>query len=638
MSTQPTLRNSNQVHAKAVHFLHGIGMAIAAGAATDKTGARTLAWATGAPDHTAAQGSVYIRVDAADSDSVFYRNTDGAATWETIVGSEVTELLAADNAWTGTNSFGVDGTGVDVIFYGDTAARRVTWDFSADALRADDNTTMGWGSGAGTTPDIGVSWNGTKLLIAQLTTNSAIDFGVSGAGIDVVHYGDTVGADKTWDQSADSEIFGDNAKLVLGTGSDVAQYWDAAKLVTIPAVDDSLWEIGDGTLNLDVTIYGATAAAHTKWDASANTVTFTGFVPTFASGFVSNSTQDQNAIIDQDTADTTGTGDAFNSRGTSTSATGSYGIINGTFEQLTNAKTAGVGFGVQGTYVGLAGDTSGAIVGGLYAAAPTLNGGSATDCGLAIAAGWTNDIYFADVSAVMTFQDGQATAFTLQDSSGNDFLLIDSVAADGMTFGNATTNPVYTFLGTGGVNVSAGTLTVGAANVSGAMQLLDGASLALQGQGTGTGDVVEYIGPTSADGWQTVVYQQDISPSAVETNSINLPAGIQLQSVQARCTAILTGGGTTVTWSIGTAADPDHYGSAGFSSIAGSAAADSLAANSNVDWYGDSAHAMSLSSAAEQLVLTGCATGGTADGDTALTVGTVRVRVIYKRLQPLTPV
>jgi hypothetical protein len=65
--------------------------------------------------------------------------------------------------------------------------------------------------------DITASWNGTKLLSAQAAANSAIDFGVDGAGIDLVLYGDTASAAVTWDQSADSLILSGVAKLKLQT-------------------------------------------------------------------------------------------------------------------------------------------------------------------------------------------------------------------------------------------------------------------------------------------------------------------------------------------------------------------------------------------------------------------------------------
>ena len=104
MSTSPVLGRETLRNIRTQGFLNGIALLLSATHA-DATLAKQLSWGDGAPTHTAATGSVYIRLDAADSDLVFYRNTDGAATWETIVGSELTDLLAATNAWTAANTF-----------------------------------------------------------------------------------------------------------------------------------------------------------------------------------------------------------------------------------------------------------------------------------------------------------------------------------------------------------------------------------------------------------------------------------------------------------------------------------------------------------------------------------------------------
>ncbi len=60
----------------------------------------------------------------------------------------------------------------------------------------------------GTGDDIVFTWDGTDLDITQAAANSSIKWGVDGAGIDQVHYGDTASAHYTWDQSADVLIFG----------------------------------------------------------------------------------------------------------------------------------------------------------------------------------------------------------------------------------------------------------------------------------------------------------------------------------------------------------------------------------------------------------------------------------------------
>lgn len=269
MSTGPVLSASTLRNIKSQGFLNGIALLTPA-TQGDATGASSLSWGTGAPTHTAASGAVYIRTDAADSDTVFYRNTDGAATWEAVVGSEVTDLLAANNVWTGTNSFGVSGTGVDVTFFGDTATRDLIWDQSENTLRAQDDARIGFGSGAGTTPDIYVSWNGTKLLVGQLTANSAIDFGASGAGIDMVFYGDTAGRDLAWDQSADSLLFLDNTKLAIGTGSDIVFAWDGTDLIVGQALADSSIKWGVDGAGINHVFYGDTNGRDLVWDQSQN--------------------------------------------------------------------------------------------------------------------------------------------------------------------------------------------------------------------------------------------------------------------------------------------------------------------------------------------------------------------------------
>src|SRR3990167_10284875 len=76
-----------------------------------------------------------------------------------------------------------------------------------------DYKKLWFGTGAGIRAndgDISFAWDGTDFDILQATTNSSIKLGVSGAGIDLQLYGDTVAADLLWDQSADSLIFGDN--------------------------------------------------------------------------------------------------------------------------------------------------------------------------------------------------------------------------------------------------------------------------------------------------------------------------------------------------------------------------------------------------------------------------------------------
>jgi hypothetical protein len=74
---------------------------------------------------------------------------------------------------------------------------------------------LGDGSNAqdGDVGDISVAWDGTDLDVLQSTANSSIKWGVDGAGIDQVWYGDTASAQMMWDQSADSLILSGAAYL-----------------------------------------------------------------------------------------------------------------------------------------------------------------------------------------------------------------------------------------------------------------------------------------------------------------------------------------------------------------------------------------------------------------------------------------
>lgn len=154
-----------------------------------------------------------------------------------------------------------------------------------ESVKLGDNVELRLGSGADANDeslgDISIRWDGTDLDVLQATANSAINLGIDGAGIDLVLNGDTAGVSATWDQSADSLLLNDNAKLVFGTGSDVTAYWDATNLIIAAAADDSVIEIGDAAAtqkSFDVIVYGNAAAGadYLLWDASASALTTVG--------------------------------------------------------------------------------------------------------------------------------------------------------------------------------------------------------------------------------------------------------------------------------------------------------------------------------------------------------------------------
>lgn len=136
------------------------------------------------------------------------------------------------------------------------------------------------------------------------------------------------------------------------------------------------------------------------------------------------------------------------------------------------------------------------------------------------------------------------------------------------------------------------------------------------------GAVAALIGSAAAEGLKIVVQEETLSPAAIETSlATNVPKGSVILEVLANCQTALTAGGTTVTWSVGVTGDPDKYGTAGHPTQA-----DALTKNSKSSWV---CAPLARLAADETIVLTGAATGGAADGNTALSVGTVRVVVIY---------
>lgn len=143
-----------------------------------------------------------------------------------------------------------------------------------------DSAKLRFGSGtqAGGTDngDISFAWDGTDFDILQGTANSSFKWGIDGAGIDQVWYGDTASTNMTWDQSADSLIFSDNAKAVFGDGSDVTIRWDATDLDILVAANNTVIKIGNGTASADLWVYGSVAGNYILWDASANSLTAVG--------------------------------------------------------------------------------------------------------------------------------------------------------------------------------------------------------------------------------------------------------------------------------------------------------------------------------------------------------------------------
>ncbi len=195
-------------------------------------------------------------------------------------GTTLSLLAATDN---NTIIVGASGNAFDVKLFGADATHYITFDQSANSVKLEDSVYLGFGTntaGVGTLGDINITWDGTDLLVAQTTADSNIKWGVSGAGINHIFYGDTATRDCSWDQTNDQLLFNDNAKLAIGTGAggagDVTFLWDATKLLVAQLTANSAVEWGVDGAGLDQVWYGDTASAKVTWDQSADTMIFSG--------------------------------------------------------------------------------------------------------------------------------------------------------------------------------------------------------------------------------------------------------------------------------------------------------------------------------------------------------------------------
>ena len=134
--------------------------------------------------------------------------------------------------------------------------------------------------------------------------------------------------------------------------------------------------------------------------------------------------------------------------------------------------------------------------------------------------------------------------------------------------------------------------------------------------GAAAAAVIQRMGATVTEGYEIKVIDETTAAlNAVSTDlTEDVPSGAVILCVQGNVESALTGGGTTANWGIGTAGDPDKY----------SPTVGVLAKNSKIDTIPDWA----VLSGAEDIQVHGVTAGG-AIGDTALTVGSVRVRIVY---------
>jgi len=147
----------------------------------------------------------------------------------------------------GTFTIGVDGTGHDVQFFGDTAGSHMIWDESADELALTAASKLSFHDAAGgenivatsdghleinsgttldiTAPTVDINASTTVNVDGATQLSGTLTVGVDDTGYDVILFGAAAGAAMIWDQSEDSllvrgataDAVGSSGRIVLQT-------------------------------------------------------------------------------------------------------------------------------------------------------------------------------------------------------------------------------------------------------------------------------------------------------------------------------------------------------------------------------------------------------------------------------------
>lgn len=153
-----------------------------------------------------------------------------------------------------------DGTTAHINVVGGTTlsfdvAGTASFTATATTIKVADSIKVTFGTG----DDITMAWDGTDFDVLQATANSSIKWGIDGAGIDQVWYGDTASNSMTWDQSADDLVF-TAAAGITGAGSNEVPF-------TVPAAQETIAAGTGGAISV-VTHFTSIAA-----DAGGDTAT-----------------------------------------------------------------------------------------------------------------------------------------------------------------------------------------------------------------------------------------------------------------------------------------------------------------------------------------------------------------------------
>jgi len=182
-----------------------------------------------------------------------------------------TEVPVA-TGYMGTLTVGVNGTGYDVTFYGDTSGYYWKWDQDAD--------TNGGMVLVGTAAITGATTiTGATSITGATTVIGALTVGVDGTGHDITVYGDTASYRILWDQNGDTNgalyIGQDEYGIMFNLYGDVTGcgvFWDPS--------DDTNGKLtlgtSGGSAGVDLLCYGHTNGKYFLWDQSADGVVLVG--------------------------------------------------------------------------------------------------------------------------------------------------------------------------------------------------------------------------------------------------------------------------------------------------------------------------------------------------------------------------
>jgi len=201
-------------------------------------------------------------------------------------GSALTFTL--DNADVGLT---INNTGTGNDFTASNWSMTQAGALTATALKLADAKYLNFGTGVGGVADLTMGWNGTNFIIDALaaSANAEIRVGYTNhlkfglycettTSYVLFSPADSV---KTLAIAGVQTLHGDDAYVKFGnlTTPDAKLGWNTTGseyLLLLPTVDDTVFQIGNGTLSMDVKVFGASDAAYWVSDASANRIDHVG--------------------------------------------------------------------------------------------------------------------------------------------------------------------------------------------------------------------------------------------------------------------------------------------------------------------------------------------------------------------------